>query len=428
MNRGKIAIIGTLDTKETEAFYLKEILHSLDYEGTVFNASLTNWSPTKSPDVDQNEILSEVDAHPSDLDKLNRDQASQLMEKGLGNKLKNLQENGEIQGVIGYGGSVGSRLIIGALKYLPTSFPKVIVTTVQNIVKEYIDKNIAIIPSPVDFIGGDELNTLEKKVFSAAASSISALVDEFSEIETKDTIFITQMGTTTKCVTQCRNILNEKGFEVVTFHAAGLGGECFEEFIERGVASGVLDITTAEISNSYVGGLATPKVDRINASIKKKIPTVICPGSMDNIVFDGPGTKKIPRKFKDREFFYHNPSVTLMRMNKSESIKVGEIVAERVNKFKSPVRILFPEKGWSEYDKKGGIKMVDYTGKETGNEWFKPEANKAFLKSLKENVDPKNENIKIISLNNHINDFAFSENLCEALLDIYWYKDKNKNK
>lgn len=416
---GRIAVIGTLDTKETEAFFLKDRLASFGHEGLVFNASLKNFTPKKDADISQKEILSTVNALPNDLEGKDRDKASKLVEKGLGKKLREMEENGDIHGAIGYGGSVGSRLIIGGLTYLPTSFPKFIVTTVQNIVKEYVSKNIGIIPSPVDFINGDKLNILEKKVFSSAAYAIGGSVEEFRKIESENTIFITQMGTTTKCVTQCRDILDKHDFEVSTFHAAGPGGECFEELIERGVASGVIDITTTEISNNFVGGRANPYTKRLTSAIKKEIPMIISPGNVDTVVWDGPGTKKVPSKFRDREFHYHNPSVTLMRTSKEESKEIGKIFAQRMNKATSPIKLVLPERGWSEYDKKGGIKTVNYEGNKTGNEWFKPDYNKAFLKSIKNHIDDSNPNIEIISLDYHINDIEFSEKLCEYLMSIY---------
>jgi len=415
---GKIAIIGTLDTKESEAFFLKDRISKLGHEGLVFDVSLKKSTPKNNPDISQDQLLKKIQNQQIDLDQESRERASNLMEIGLGKKLRDMQENEKIQGAIGYGGSVGSGLITGGLTYLPTSFPKFIITTVPNIVREYVDKNIGILPSPVDFINGENLNLLEKKVLSASASTIVGSVEEFSEIKGDNIIFITQMGTSTKCVLQCRDILEKNGYDVCTFHAAGPGGECFEELIKKDIPVGVMDITTAELSNTYVGGKSTPHVERMLGAIKREIPAIICPGNLDTIVFDGPGTDNVPSKFSDREFHYHNPSVTLMRMNREESVGVGKMMAEKMNKATSPMIFVFPKKGWSEYDKVGGIETVDYRGNKTGKKWHKPDSDKAFLDSLRENIDKKNKNIEIIVLDNHLNDNKFSKKLCQYLLDL----------
>ena len=57
-------------------------------------------------------------------------------------------------------------------------------------------------------------------------------------------IVATMFGNTTACVTEARRILEQAGYEVLVFHATGIGGRTMEGLIESGLPSGVLDITT----------------------------------------------------------------------------------------------------------------------------------------------------------------------------------------
>ena len=225
------------------------------------------------------------------------------------------------------------------------------------------------------------------------------------------------MGITTKCASLCYNIIEKRGYEPVSFHTAGQGGDTFEELIRAGAATGVLDITTSEISNNYVGGIARTENDRLSGSIQRKVPCIICPGALDAVVFEGPGTKNIPSKFKNRYFFCHNPGITLMRIDKNESTKIGEIFAFRINKAKAPAKIVIPLKGWSEYDSSEGPKMIDYEERLTDIGWYNNEADMLFIKSLKKNLDRNNPNMEMIELERNINDPEFSETISKLIFE-----------
>lgn len=414
---GKIAIVGTLDTKESEAFFLKEQLESLGHEVIVMDVSCKESHPSiANPDLKQEYFLKKGNITADELSNLDRNSAVQLLSKVLENELISLQKSGDIDGVIGYGGSVGSELICKAFNGLPITFPKLIGSTVVNIVLKNCKNNITLFPSPVDFINGKRLNLLEKKFLKSVASAAASMVEKSPEVTSQ--IFITQMGTTTKCVSFCRDILQSKGYETVAFHAAGPGGDAFEEFIDAGFAEGVLDITTAEISNNFLGGIARTRNKRLVASIKRRLPTIICPGSLGNIVFEGPGTKNIPSKFKSRKFYYHNPGVTLMRIDKSESVQIGKIIADRINEAEAPTKVIIPMKGWGEYDKKGGVKTVDYYGRPTDMEWYAQEADSSFVETLEKYLNKRNPNIELIKVERHINDQKFATTICSLFIEM----------
>src|SRR5205814_6652186 len=65
-----------------------------------------------------------------------------------------------------------------------------------------------------------------------------------SYAEAKPLITATMFGVTTPCVEASRAVLEKNGFEVLVFHATGTGGQTMESFINDGLITGVLDITT----------------------------------------------------------------------------------------------------------------------------------------------------------------------------------------
>jgi len=416
----KLALLGTLDTKESEALYLKNQIESLDYKVIMIDISCHESHPLSlKPDFDQEYILKKGNITVERLNDMKRNSAVRVLSKIVGEILSSLQKSGKISGVVGYGGSVGSRLVYEAMKDLPFMFPKILVTTVSNIVSKYEgNKNILLFPSPVDFSGGKEINSFEKKILNSVVTlTISLIESNLLEKPDRPSVFLSQMGITTKCASLCYNIIEKRGYEPVSFHTAGQGGDTFEELIRAGAATGVLDITTSEVSNNYIGGVARTENKRLNGSIQRKVPCVICPGALDAVVFEGPGTKNVPLKFKHRQFFYHNPGITLMRINKYESAQIGEIFASRINKAKSPVKVVVPLRGWSEYDSPEGPKMIDYEEQLTNIKWYDNEADSWFAGSLKKQIDKNNPNVEIIEVENHINDPKFAETICKLIFE-----------
>src|SRR5260370_6023005 len=70
-------------------------------------------------------------------------------------------------------------------------------------------------------------------------------------------------GVTTPCVEAARKVVEEKGYEVLVFHATGTGGQTMESFITDGLISGVLDLTTTELADELVGGVLSAGADRV---------------------------------------------------------------------------------------------------------------------------------------------------------------------
>jgi len=89
----------------------------------------------------------------------------------------------------------------------------------------------------------------------------------------------------------------------------------------------------------------------------------------------------------------HNPLVVCVETTTEELVVAARTIAEKLNRAKGPVTVLFPLQGLDEYDIPGG-------------NYYIPEGRKAMLATFKEYLDPR---IKLVELDMHMNDQVFSE-------------------
>ena len=205
-------------------------------------------------------------------------------------------------------------------------------------------------------------------------------------------------GNTTKCVDKCTELLKKEGYEVLAFHATGLGGMTMESLIREGCFKAVLDITTTELADNLCGGICSAGPDRMNAAPEMGIPQVVVPGCLDMVNFAHLDT--VPEEFKSRQLYSWAPDVTLMRTNAEENEILGKELANKVNKSEVPVAILLPNKGISQVDAEGGI-------------FFQPEFDRILFDTIKQETKTS---ISVKELDSNINDDAFAIAIVDTLL------------
>jgi uncharacterized protein (UPF0261 family) len=211
-------------------------------------------------------------------------------------------------------------------------------------------------------------------------------------------IVASQFGNTTACVDHARRLLEKEGFEVLVFHATGMGGRTMESIIESGMVAGVLDITTTEWADEVVGGFLTAGPTRLEAAARHGVPAVVTPGCLDMVNFHGPDS--VPARFQGRNFYQHNPQVTLMRTSPDECRELGRVIAEKLNLSTGPVTLLLPRRA---------ISVISAPGQK----FHDPEADQALFDSLKAHL---RKDIPVVEMDNAVNDAAFAEACVNALL------------
>ena len=402
-----ILVIGAFDTKGSEYEFICDHIKQHGHSLLTVNTGVLGTTNLFKVDVEADKVAAAGAGSIEEL-RLSKDrgQAMKVMCAGAAAIVKQLFDEGKFHGIIGMGGTGGTTVVTSGMRVLPVGFPKVCISTAASgETSAYVGtKDITMIPSVVDVAG---LNRISNMIFTRAAGAICGMVEaEPSKItDEKPIITASMFGNTTVCVDRCREILTEKKYEVLVFHATGTGGKTMESLVSEGLVDAVLDITTTEWADTICGGVFDAGTERLSAAGKAGIPHLIVPGCIDMCNFGGPDT--IPSKYKDRLFYEWNPSVTLMRTTSQENRQMGEIFAEKANTAKGPVAFLIPLKGYSILD------SIDETGK--AQLFWNPEADKAFVEALKNKLNP---NIRIVELDANINDPAFSDKAVEMLLDM----------
>jgi uncharacterized protein (UPF0261 family) len=397
-----VAVLGAFDSKGNEFAFLKSEVEKHGCRTFMINVGVLGEGPFQA-DVPAEKV---AEAGGSELEKLARDKdrgaAMDVMTRGAAIITKDLYEKGKFDGIISMGGSGGAVVGTSAMRALPVGVPKLMVTTVASgDTSAYVGTtDITMMPSIVDVSG---LNRISRSIFANAAGAICGMVNVekvVSTSEEKPLIAATMFGNTTRAVDNARRILEEKGYEVLVFHATGTGGRTMEMLVENGYFAGVLDMTTTEWADEVCGGVLSAGKTRLEAASKAGIPQVVTPACIDMCNFWAPDT--IPAKFNDRLMYKWNPNITLMRTTPEENAKMGEIFAEKLNMASGPVMVFIPMGGFSE---------IDFPDKPF---WW-PEANQAFVDALKKSL---RTDIPVVISDKDVNDPDFSEMVAKKLIEF----------
>lgn len=395
-----IAVLGTLDTKGTEVGFLAEQIRARGCDTLVIDLGILG-PPTTNPDVTRQTVASAAGERIEALaESQDRGRAVAAMTRGVETLLPELHAQGRFKGVIGIGGSAGTTMATAGMRSLPVGVPKVMVSTIAggDVAPFVGSKDITMIPSIVDISG---LNRISRHILCQAAAAVAAMAQaEVPVGEDRPLIAASMFGNTTQCVDAARKQLEWSGYEVVVFHSTGTGGRTMEALVASGYFAAVLDVTTTELADELVGGVMSAGPGRLEGAARAGVPSVVAPGCLDMVNFWAPET--IPRKFRNRRFYRHNPNVTLMRTTPEENRELGRRLAERVNLSKGPVAVYLPLKG---------ISVISVEGQP----FFWPDADLALFGAIRQALRP---GIPIFELDLDINDPAFADAVAGGLLRL----------
>lgn len=390
----KIAVLGTLDTKGHEHAFVADQIRSRGHEVLLIDVG-TGEDPQVAPDVRRDQIVTGGFSQPTD-----RGSCVVEMSEAVPGFVARLVDEGKIDGIISLGGGGGTAIGTAAMRALPVGFPKLMVSTLASgNTAHYIGtKDIVMFPSIVDVAG---LNGVSRMIFARAAGAICGMVEaKIEEGEAKPIIAASMFGNTTECVNMAKEILENAGYEVLVFHATGAGGRTMESLIESGMVKGVLDITTTEWADELVGGTLSAGPTRLDAAAKAGVPAVVVPGCVDMVNFGE--RDSVPAKFEGRNFYIHNPQVTLMRTNAEENAALGKIIANKVNTYTTGAAVLLPLKA---------VSVISAVGEP----FYDADADAALFGAIKENLS---ERVALVEMDCKINDPAFAKACAETLLRL----------
>ena len=396
-----VVIIGALDTKGAEFAFVKALIEAEGVETLVVDFG-TMGRPAFAPDVTRAEVAAAAGGDISSFASgEHKDEAMQTMASGLAVVVRRLYDEGRLGGIIGMGGTGGTSIATTGMRTLPVGVPKVMVSTVAGgDVSAYAGtRDITFIPSIVDVAG---INSISRAIYANAAGAIAGMVRlQRPPAGTERPLVTASMfGNTTTCVERARGVVEAGGYEVLVFHATGIGGRTMESLIADGYIAGSLDITTTEIADYVCGGVFSAGPERCRAASGAGVPAVVVPGCVDMANFDAIDT--VPDRYRDRNLYQWNPNVTLLRTDVAENTRIGEIIAAALAGATAPTAVLLPMRG---------VSMLD----SEGERFWDPEADRACFDAIRSGLRP---DIAVHEVDHNINDPEFADIAAETLLGM----------
>jgi len=393
----QLLIIATLDTKGREAAYVKDCVQKLGIHPMLMDVG-TLGKPLTPPDMTREEVVTAAGYRWGNLVKeKSRSLAFKAVQEGGAILARGLFEKGKLHGVFGMGGGTGTAIVTHIMRSLPFGLPKVVLSTVASRdIKEYIGtKDIVMFHSVADILGFNEFMRL---MLGQVAYAVCGMMEKGSEInKEKPMVAVTAYGINSVCAMNAEPLLQERGYEMIAFHANGCGGMAMEEFIAQGLVTGVLDFTTHEIADEMFGGYCKgigPM--RLETAGRFGVPLVVVPGGLDNAVFSP--FYPMPDQLKGRKIHSHDIRFCV-RMESEEMKQFAQIIGEKLNRSKGPTYVLIPKRGWSEADK-------------AGMELYDPKVDQIFVEELRKILTSK---VPIEEIDLHISEPAFALRAVEVL-------------
>ena len=406
-----VLIIATLDTKGPEAAYIRDGLNRLGIKTTVIDTGILGEPLGITPDISHEDLaifggITLLELQNSGT----RGRAVERMRTFVVEKVRELHSKGEVLGAIGIGGAEGSVMGAGALMTLPIGIPKLVLSPIASGRHEFGPlvgtSDMLVMHTVIDILG---LNHISKTVYDNAVAAMAGLVQHGHELAAPPAgskyVAVTMLGNTTNAVMALQKELEKSGFEVVTFHANGVGGPAMEELAEAGQFVGVIDFTPSEIVGTLVGGIHYGGPKRMKRVGPLGIPQILVPACVD---FSVHHTTSITNEFKNRPIYDHNPEFALARCSKDEMGKLGAYFAECANTSQGPVEIVIPGEGYSIPNVPGGV-------------FWDRQADATFESELMKHINPE---IPVKKLPLHANSDDFGIAVARSFLTLI--KQENK--
>jgi uncharacterized protein (UPF0261 family) len=437
----QIIVAGILDTKGNEIRFLADRVRAAGGEPTIMELTVGG-KPAEFADIPVSKLAARAGRKAEELAGLDRAKAADIVMAGGRLVANDLLAQGKLDGIIAFGGSMGSSIAAHIMQGLPIGVPKVLLSTMTSgDVGPYVGTKDITMVYPIAEVG---LNKVTRKVLNNAAAAVVGMASA-PALETtaeKPLIGCMMFGVTTPTVLRAAKHFEDRGYDVMINHAVGSGGRSMEELIADGYIVGMLDITTHEIADELFGGVLGAGPDRLTAASKKGIPQVVSVGGLDLLNFGPRDT--LPKKYEDEEhqpgrgIYVHNPTVTCAGVSLDEAEQLGREIATKLNTATAPAVLCIPLQGWGAVDTAGKDPSLGWPGPDPGPVWWPDRKNpkwtlrnEPFVHGLVSTFDFGKSNLDVIAVDRHMNDPVFADLMAELLDEMLggkWHKGSHHDR
>ena len=388
-----ILVVGTYDTKDDELGYVAQVIAGQGGAVLTMDVSILG-DPSRPADYSKHDVAAEGGHSIAEaIAGEDENRAMQIMAKGAAALAARLHGEGRFDGVLVLGGTMGTDLALDVCAALPLGVPKYIVSTVSFSPLIPPDR----LPADIQMIlwagGLYGLNSVCKASLSQAAGAVlgAARAVELPRRE-RPLIGMTSFGKTVlRYMVALKPALEARGFEVVVFHATGMGGRAFESLAAARAFAAVLDFAPQEVGNHLMGSRVSAGADRMTNAGAAGIPQIVAPGCYDLVDFVG--WQAVPPKLVGQEVHAHNRLLSSVMMTPDQRREMAREMCAKLAGATGPVTLLLPLLGCNEWDRPGGP-LSD------------PEGLSAFIDEVRVACPP---NVELIELEAHINDAGFAD-------------------
>lgn len=419
-----IAVCGMLDEREDGLLLIKEQIEQRGHQVIVLDFSIGTGGirPSFTADI-TSEALAAAGGADIETVKANlsteREKATSAMARGLASKTSELHAAGRLQGIIAVGGMTGTMISLPALRDLPFGLPKVLISSTAALpyyanffAQFFAVSDITVMHTVVDTVG---LNPMLRNLLVNGAGAVCGMVESQEPAPkttqaTKPAIAITEYGFSEQCAHYVREQL-EHDFDVVSFHAQGIGDLAVEHLMAQGRFAGCIDLVPSAIGEYLLGGNRPSGPNRLEGAGISGIPYVLAPCGFD-CVSCGPIERKdtgdplwTSRKLAERKIFIQDKQRVQVRTSPDEMKIFAKAVADRLNKYpnRKLVKFLIPTRGFSTLGAEGGV-------------LHEPETDRVFADELEKQLHPE---IQITELDTHLNTPEFARAVVQAFREAY---------
>jgi len=396
----RVLLIVTVDTKATEARFLRGCLEDAGVEVIHLDASIRRTVP--GAEIGPDAIAAAAGTTIEQVRALKHEGKCQAeMVRGALKCAVELHQRTPLSGILAIGGSMGTGLGTAVMQQFPYGMPKIMVSTLASgFTAPYVGtRDITMMNAVCDISG---LNTLSRDIYRNAAIATAAMARAYEPArpQTKPLVLISTLGTTERTALRIRLALEERGFEVMVFHTNGNGGATLDQLVRERPVAAVVDLSLIEITEHLVGGLCAGRPDRSKAAMDAGVPLILVPGNTDFMV--GGPIEQAKLQFPGRRYHIHNAAMTAVRSGEDEYRRLADHLATLLQDSRGSVTMYVPLGGLSAHDSKEGY-LYDPT---------LPPVLAAHLRRALPARVPLHE------LPHHINDPEFADALIARVLEI----------
>ncbi|NNF98310.1 MAG: Tm-1-like ATP-binding domain-containing protein [Desulfobacteraceae bacterium] len=402
--KNEILLISTLDTKGTETEYLKDRIQQVGLNPVLLDLSMRG-SFDGHADITPEDVVHAAGSTLNDIRECReRSIITRTVITGAQRIARKYYDDGRFRGVMGLGGSTGSLMATEVMRVIPFGVPKLMISStaaLPGLATRYIGTgDIALFHSVVEISGLTQIlkNVLDRAVY-ALAGMLNADITR-PQSRQKKAIAMTMLGPCEQCATAARTALEERGYQVIGFSAAGVGDRAMEEMMANGFFHGIIDLAPGGVGEHLFGFMRDAGPNRMEAAGRKGCPQIISTCSVNHIT---PSKSRYKPEYRERPKYDLDKYRTWLRMSEEELVAVADAFTEKLNCAKGPVKILVPMKGWSGVDVEG-------------NPTYNPEADQVFVKRLRDGL---NSSIPIIEIDANMENPAFARAIVREALAIF---------